>query len=158
MLKFWQFSDDEMSDYEPEMYWSQEEKELGDNIIRENTDSKDFGCLLVSDRFGTQMGKHHQKSYDKDKKVMTEILQKNPFQYHYWTYRPINETEFSFIDKGLNLRHIDLRIQLYIKSRAKVNISNQCGTNHLIVRYSKSFESVRQYPLGMNYLDGVNYL
>ena len=31
MLKFWQFTDNEMSDCQPEMYWSDEEKEFGDN-------------------------------------------------------------------------------------------------------------------------------
>ena len=41
MLKFWQFTDGEMDDYQPEVYWSDEEKEFGD--------TKDFesGAVFV---------------------------------------------------------------------------------------------------------------
>tara|TARA_R100000995_G_scaffold35157_1_gene15983 strand:- start:2160 stop:3029 length:870 start_codon:yes stop_codon:yes gene_type:complete len=158
MLKFWQFTDEEMDDYQPEMYWSAEEETLGNAIIKDRTKGEDFGCLLVSERFGTQMGKYHQESFEKDKKVMTKVLKENPLPYFYWTRQPLRKTEFYFLNGVLDMRNIDLRLQLYIKSKAKVNISNQCGTNHLIMRYSKSYESVRQYPLGMNFIDGVEYL
>ena len=56
------------------------------------------------------------------------------------------------------MKYIDLRIQLYIKSKAKINLSNQCGTNHLVVRYSKCFESQRQFPLAHNFVKGEVYL
>ena len=158
ILKFWQFTEEEMKDYQPEMYWSNEEQKLGDEIIKEYVGDKKFGCLLVSDRFGTQMGNYDEKSYNKDTEVMSKVLKNNPLPYFYWTYKPLSQTEFGFIDAILDIRNIDLRIQLYIKSKAKINVSNQCGTNHSIVRYSKSYESVRQYPLGMNFIDGINYL
>ena len=157
MLKFWQFSDNEMSDCQPEMYWSDEEKEFGDKIINRYVDG-DFGFLLVSKRFGTQFGKHHQESYDKDKKVMTKVLKDNPLPYFYWTHKPLKETEFSFIDSALDMRNIDLRIQLYIKSKAKINLANQCGVNHSIVRYSECYESQRQFPISHNFISGVNYI
>ena len=35
MLKFWQFEENEYEDSAPEMYWSDDEKKLGDDIIRE---------------------------------------------------------------------------------------------------------------------------
>ena len=54
MLKFWQFEENEMEDCRPEMDWSDEEKELGDGIIKQVVGDEDFGGLLVSDRFGTQ--------------------------------------------------------------------------------------------------------
>lgn len=157
ILKFWQFSDEEMSDCQPEMYWSDEEKEFGDKIINHYVDG-DFGFLLVSKRFGTQFGKHHQESYDKDTKVMTKILKDNPLPYFYWTHKPLRETEFSFINSALDMRNIDLRIQLYIKSKAKINLANQCGVNHSIVRYSECYESQRQFPISHNYISGVNYI
>ena len=34
MLKFWQFSENEYKDYLPEIYWTDEEKEFGNKIIR----------------------------------------------------------------------------------------------------------------------------
>ena len=158
MLKFWQFEEDEYIDSKPEMYWSDEEKSLGDTIIKNTIGDDEFGCLLVSDRFGTQRGKHHQESYDKDTKVMTKVLEENQMPYFYWMSKPISQTPFNFIDKALDMRHIDLRVQLYIKSKAKVNLSNQCGTNHLMVRYSKCYESQRQYPISHNFVRGETYL
>ena len=158
MLEFWQFTEEEMSDSQPEMYWSDEEKEFGDSIIYTTVNKRKFGSLLVSDRFGTQMGKYHQESYDKDTKVMSEILNDYMLPYFYYTPRPISETPFDFIDKALDMKHIDLRIQLYIKSKARVNVSNQCGTNHLMVRYSNCYESQRQYPIAHNFVEGEVYL
>ena len=157
ILKFWQFSEEEMSDCQPEMYWSDEEKEFGDKIINRYVDGE-FGFLLVSKRFGTQFGKHHQESYDKDKKVMTKVLKDNPLPYFYWTHKPLRETEFSFIDSALDMRNVDLRIQLYIISKAKINLANQCGVNHSIVRYSECYESQRQFPISHNFISGVNYI
>jgi hypothetical protein len=158
MLEFWQFTEEEMSDSRPEMYWSDEEKELGDAIIHEAADDSEFGCLLISDRFGTQYGKHHQESYDKDTKVISKVLKDNSLPYFYYVFQPITKTPFDFINKALDLRHIDLRIQLYIKSKAKVNVANQCGTNHLMVRYSNCYESQRQYPIAHNFVEGEIYL
>ncbi len=157
MLEFWQFTEKEMEDCQPELYWSDEEKEFGDEIIKEYV-NVDFGCLLVSDRFGTQNGKYDEKSYNKDAEVIAKVLKDNPLPYFYYTPNPISETPFDFINKALDLRHIDLRIQLYIKSMAKVNVANQCGTNHLMVRYSNCYESQRQYPIAHNFVEGEIYL
>ena len=158
MLKFWQFSENEYKDYLPEIYWTDEEKELGNKIIRKYVGDKDFGCLLMSDRFGTQRGKHDGESYDKDVKVMSDVLQKNNLPYFYWTNKPINKTPFNFINTALDLRNVNIRVQLFIKAKAKLNVSNQCGMSHLVVRYSNCFESQRQYPIEHNYISKINYL
>ena len=158
MLEFWDFTDKEMMDSQPEMYWSFEEQELGNDIIREAADDSEFGCLLISDRFGTQYGKHHQETYDKDVQNFMNILTEYQIPYFYYTAKPIEKTEFNWINKLLDMRHIDLRVQLYIKSRAKINLSNQCGTNQMMVRYSKCFESQRQFPISHNFVEGEIYL
>ena len=89
---------------------------------------------------------------------MTKVLNDNPLPYFYWTSKPLYKTEFGFINDVLDMKHIDLRIQLYIKSKAKINLSNQCGTNHLIVRYSDCYESQRQFPIGMNFVEEEKYI
>ncbi len=157
MLKFWQFENKEYEDSQPELYWTDDEQQLGNYII--NTYSKgDFGCLLISSRFGTQYGKFDKKSHDRDTSNITKILNKNPLPYFYWSHVPLKNTPFNFINKALDLRHINLRVQLYIKSKAKLNIGNQCGTNHLVVRYSNVIESQRQFPLSHNFVKGEIYL
>lgn len=158
MLKFWQFEDKEQMDSQPEMYWSLEEQQFGESIIQEYAGDSDFGCLLISDRFGTLYAKHDQKTYDKDVQNFMNVLTEYQLPYFYYTAKPIEETEFNWINKLLDMRHIDLRVQLYIKSRAKINLSNQCGTNHLVVRYSKCFESQRQFPISHNFVEGEIYL
>ena len=157
MLKFWQFDYNEYHDSQPEMYWSDQEKEIGDNIIKEHTNG-DFGCLLISERFGTQNSVYDSESYSRDTRNITQVLHDNNIPYFYWSHIPLHNTPFNFIDKALDLQHVDLRIQLYIKSRAQLNVSNQCGTNHLAVRYSDVYESQRQYPLKHNFIKGINYI
>tara|TARA_R100000030_G_scaffold83463_1_gene66396 strand:+ start:53 stop:931 length:879 start_codon:yes stop_codon:yes gene_type:complete len=161
MLEFWQFEDKEVMDSQPELYWSFEEQKLGQSIINEYVYEdkwKEFGCLLISDRFGTQLGKHHQETYDRDVQNFMNILTEHQLPYFYWSSKPISETPFNWIDKVLDMKHIDLRIQLYIKSKAKVNLSNQCGTNQMMVRYSKCYESQRQFPISHNFVEGEIYL
>ena len=53
---------------------------------------------------------------------------------------------------------MDLRLQLYIKTKAKINIGNQCGTNHCVARYSDVCEVQRQFPIGSNFIKGETYL
>ena len=155
MLEFWQFTEEEMSDSRPEMYWSDEEKELGDAIIHEASDDSEFGCLLISDRFG----QNGDKVFDDDirtkeiHKIM-EFLFFHQLPYFYWTHEPIQGTPFNVIDKLLDLRYIDLRVQLYIRSKAKFNIGNQCGLTQTIARYSKCYTTQRQFPIGSNIIEG----
>ena len=158
MLKFWQFEDSEYQDSQPEIYWSDEEKKFGDEIIKEYVGDGDYGCLLVSDRFGTQRGKYDEKTFENETKKITEVLKENNLPYFYWTYKPIQNTPFNFINNVLDMRHIDIRVQLYIKSKAKLNIGNQCGTNHLVVRHSDVYEVQRQFPIGHNFVNGEYYL
>ena len=157
MLKFWQFNENEYADSQPELYWSKDEIELGNFIIDKYTDG-DFGCLLISNRFGTQKGKYDQESHDRDTYNISKILKQNNLPYFYWSYTPLKDTPFNFIKKALDMRHIDIRVQLYIKSKAKLNLSNQCGMNHMVVRYSKCYESQRQFPISHNFVKGEVYI
>ena len=154
MLKFWQFTDEEMSDSRPEMYWSKEEQKLGDAIISEYVGDKDYGCLLISDRFGQNGNKKYDSEvFQSHHEKLTVLLHQHDYPYFYWSHKPIKELGFQF-NKRLDMRHMDLRIQLYIKSKAKVNIGNQCGTTQTISRYSKSYNIQRQFPMGSNIIEG----
>ena len=153
MLKFWQFTDEEMSDSRPEMYWSKEEQKLGDAIISEYVGDKDYGCLLISDRFGQDDNKKYDSEvFQSHHEKLTVLLHQHDYPYFYWSHKPITELGFQF-NKRLDMRHMNLRIQLYIKSKAKVNIGNQCGTTQTISRYSKSYNIQRQFPMGSNIIE-----
>ena len=159
ILKFWQFNKNEYEDSQPELYWSNEEKELGDKIINKYIGNKEFGSLLISNRFGTQFGKYDESSFQNDNEKIIKLLKDNKLPYFYWTYKPLNKFSFNYLVKDvLDMHNMDLRLQLYIKSKAKVNIGNQCGTNHCVVRYSDVYEIQRQSTLGHNFVKGENYL
>jgi|TARA_B100000902_G_scaffold399312_1_gene469559 hypothetical protein len=157
MLKFWQFDEKEYIDSQPEMYWSNEEKSIGDEIIKDFVGKDDFGCLLISDRFGTQRGVIDSDTLKRETEAINNVLEKK-LKYFYFTSNPLKETPFNWIDSVLDMRHIDIRIQLYIKSKAKINVGNQCGVNHMVVRYSHVYETQRQIPIAHNFVRGENYL
>ena len=104
--------------------------------------------MLISDRY----------TESKDGEKIINILQDNPIKYFYYTHQPIKDTSLDFIDKALDFRNVNPRIQLYIKSKAKLNVGNQCGMNHLVVRTSNVVEVQRQFPLKHNFIKGETYL
>ena len=146
MLKFWQFEENEYKDSQPELYFSDDEIEMGNKIIEEYTNGE-FGTLLISDRY----------DYSNDNLII-DILQDNSIPYFYYSPVPIEQTSFNFIDKALDMRHINIRLQLYIHSKARLNIGNQSGTLQLGVRNSKIYNVQRQFPMGGNLVRGENYL
>ena len=145
MLKFWQFEEDECKDSNPEIYFSDDEIELGNKIIAEHTDGE-FGCLLISDRYDYSMDRLIEGAIDSN------------FKHFYWIEKPIEQTSFNFVNKALDMRNMPVRIQLYIKSKAKYNVGNQCGTSQLVVRYSDVYSVQRQFPLAGNFVRGEIYL
>ena len=146
MLKFWQFEEDEYQDSQPELYFSEEEIEMGNKIIGEHTNG-DFGTLLISNRY----------DYSNDN-LINDVLMENRLPYFYYSPVPLEQTSFKFIDKALDMKHIDIRLQLYIHSKAKLNIGNQSGAIQLGVRKSKIYNIQRQFPMAGNFVRGENYL
>ena len=115
-------------------------------MIKEHTNGK-FGTLLLSDRFDS-----------KTNGKIEEVLKDNDIHYFYWTSVPIKETSCNFIKKALDLRHIHPRIQLYIKTKAELNIGNQCGVNDSVCRYTKTYTVPRSSDLRENFIKGQIYL
>ena len=81
--------------------------------------------FTISDRFA-----HNMETYDeKLQKRFTKVtpLEDNKLPHFYWSYRDLDE--MIKLEKALDRVPCIIRIQLYIKSKAKVNIIN--GANHL---------------------------
>lgn len=140
LLRFWQF--EEFDDIEPELYFSKEEIELGDQIIKEHCDGE-FGTLLISNRFdGVGIEKIQQKIDEYDLPMF------------YWTKSTDVGLDFK---RALDMRHIDTRIQLYIKTKATFNVGNQTGVNDTIANYSPTY-TVARPNLGSNLVRSEIYL
>ena len=140
IMRFWQFNSFE--DIEPELYWSKKEKTFAKNIINDHCKGE-FGTLLISNRY---------------KEEGIELIQQKIDEYDlpmfYWTSTPNSGFNFK---KALDLRHIDTRVQLYIKSLSKFNVGNQTGVNDTIANYAPTY-TVPRGKLGSNYIQSEIYL
>jgi hypothetical protein len=155
MLKFWQFKENEYKDYTPELYFSKEETELGDKIIKEHVGDKEFGGLLITNRFESKGGRYDEES---NKLLATALLDKcKNLPFFYWTYKPKNQLSISF-NGCLDMRHIDTRVQLYIRSKAKLNIGTHSGFLDCLPRYTKVFQIQRVFPLNHNNIEKNYYV
>jgi hypothetical protein len=140
ILRFWQF--DTFDDIEPEIYFSKKEIELGDQIIKEHCDGE-FGTLLLSNRFDGDGAERIQQKIDEYNLPMFYWTTKNDFGLQY--------------KKCLDLRHVNTRIQLYIKSKAKFNAGNQTGVNDTIANYAPTY-TVARPNLGSNLVRSEHYI
>jgi len=146
ILKFWGFEDHEMVDCLPELYWDDEEKEVGDRIINKIFRDKQFGFLYIDDLYSVGDGVNHTWYSEEEKPKKLEYkrsLIQNEINKHDlpWLYYSGND---SFIYKTnneiFNVKDIkmSLRVQNYIKSKSKLIIGHQggYGTDGM-PRYSK---------------------
>ena len=141
MLKFWQFDENEYEDYYPDLYFSDEEVEIGDDIISRFAGENEFGGLLVTNRFESSGGRYDEKS---NKMLMNALLEKcGDLLFFYWTYKNPKELPISF-NKCFDMRHVPTRIQLYIRTK--------------VSRYSKVFQIQRVFPLNQNIVGAEHYV
>lgn len=153
MLKFWQFTDDEMQNYYPELYFSSEEIAEGEKIIQQYIGENTFGTLLLTNTV--------QEYYsDSTNNLLLEAIQ--PYKdllFFYYGSKPIKDTVFKEI-KTVNLKdlNIPIRIQLFIKSRATVNIGYQSGVNDTISGLAPVICTPSTGVLGADYLGCIKYL
>lgn len=141
ILRFWQF-DNPGHDIEPELYWTDSERELGNMIIYNHCDGN-YGTLLISNRYNNE-GRY----------LIQQKIDEYNLPMFYWTSTP--DSGFNFI-KALDMRHIDTRIQLYIKSNARFNIGNQTGMHDTIAKYAPTY-TVPRGKLGSNFIKSEIYL
>lgn len=140
ILRFWQFNT--YDDIEPELYFSAEEIKFGNKIIKNHCDGE-FGTLLISNRYNGE-----------GKLQIQQKLNEYNLPMFYWTNTP--NTGFDFIP-ALDMRHINTRIQLYIKTQAKFNIGNQTGMNDTIANYAPTY-TVPRGNLGSNIIKSEIYI
>jgi len=140
ILRFWQF--DNFEDIEPEIYWTEKEKQFAKNIINDHCKGE-FGTLLISNRYNNE-----------NQELIQQKLDEYNLPMFYWTSKQDNCFNFQ---KALDMRYINIRIQLFIKSLAKFNIGNQTGVNDTIANYAPTY-TIPRGKLGSNYIKSEIYL
>ena len=155
MLKFWQFDENEYEDYYPDLYFSDEEMGMGDDIISRFAGDNEFGGLLITNRFESSGGRYDEES---NKMLMSALLEKcGDLPFFYWTYKNPNELPVTF-NKCFDMMHVPTRIQLYIRTKAKLNIGTHCGFLDCVSRYTKVFQIQRVFPLNQNIIEAEHYV
>ena len=155
MLKFWQFNENEYQDYYPDLYFTDEEIDIGDNIINRFAGEREFGGLLITSRFESSGGRYDEES---NKMLMNALLEKcGDLPFFYWTYKNPKELPISF-NGCFDMRNVPTRIQLYIRTKAKLNIGTHCGFLDCVSRYSKVFQIQRVFPLNQNIIEAEYYV
>ena len=140
ILRFWQF--DNFDNIEPELYFSDEERKLGDDIVIEHSNGV-YGTLLISNRYNGE-----------GRELIQQKLDEYNLPMFYWTSEV--DSGFNFI-KALDMRHIDTRIQLYIKSEAHFNVGNQTGMNDTVAKYTPTY-TIPRGKLGSNIVKSEIYI
>ena len=142
MLKFWQF--DNFDNIEPEIHFTDKEISLSKSIINKHCWTKEkFGTLLISNRYEGE-----------GKELIQQKLDEYNLPMFYWTSTPNSGFKFK---KALDLRHVDTRIQLCIKTLATFNIGNQTGVNDTIANYAPTY-TVPRGDVGSNYIKSEIYI
>jgi hypothetical protein len=152
VLKFWKFSGEELEDNQPEIYWTEEEISKGDSIIEKYFGKKEFCGLILSN---TDIGSENYEGESEEK--LQETLKKYS-QYEFVYYG--DKTPYEYIKVGLNLKEIDvsIRVQLYIRSKAKINLGYSSSMYDVLPRYVNiTYIPVRQ-GMKSNTVKGIKYL
>ena len=168
ILRYFGFSDEEINlfDSRPNIYFSPEEELYGNTKIHQHTNGKDFGCILFASRL-----EHLNHCWDQNGKSIQNLIKtikekgfNKDYPIFYYSSFPIEETYWTDVfnispETFINFKDVtsDLRIQWYIKSKAKFNISYQSGFNDTISRYSDHYVATHRIGTGETTMRGVTY-
>jgi len=168
ILKFWRFEEHEMEDCQPELYWDNEEKKIGDETIKNLFKNQPFGFLYIDDKFVVGDGKNHTWYLEEEKPkilkhkrslIQNEINKHDlPWLYYSGDDSFIYETNNEIIN--IRTLNISLRVQNYIKSKSKLIIGHQGGYGtDCMPRYTECYVvPLISGSLTEHILLGTNYL
>ena len=168
ILKFWRFEDHEIEDCQPELYWDDKEKEIGDNIIKEIFKEESFGFLYIDDQYAVGDGINHtwypedqkQEKLEYKRSLIQKEINKHNLAWLYYSGNDFFIYETSNKITNVKELNISLRVQNYIKSKSKLIIGHQGGYGtDCMPRYTKCYV-IPLIPgfLTEHILIGVNYL
>lgn len=153
ILRYWRFEEDELNNkkLQPLLYFTEEEEKKGNNLIEEFIGDKEFGTLLIPNSY--------EYSKENNEKIISVLKKYKDLPFAYYTNKELKDTPFKeYINDKLILNHIDIRLQLYLKTEAKINIGYQSGVNDTVCRYSKVITLQKSDNIGSNYIHGQEYI
>lgn len=150
MLRVYGFEENELIDTSPEIYFSEEEISEGEKLIK---DIESYCSLIITQK---------HKFSSKDDELINIINQYKDNLFLYWSAFPIESTPYNFIKNKIDINTLtkNLRVQLYIRSKAKANFGTQTGVTDVMERYTPVYVIAHEnydFTLG-DYLNKINYI
>tara|TARA_R110000868_G_scaffold323306_2_gene584263 strand:+ start:2798 stop:3682 length:885 start_codon:yes stop_codon:yes gene_type:complete len=152
MLKFWQFKEEEIIDYLPEMYFNEDEEAFGDAFIELKSQGTEFGSLLLTNTF-----KEADNELE-DKMLLKELKESGLEEYFY--FGPPDHPLLKHIPNKVSFKDLKLpiRIQQYIRSKAELNIGYEAGLTTMLCRYSQIICTIKSERIKSNYFPNIKFL
>lgn len=128
LLRAWGFTEEEIwqLDTRPQLYFSDEEKQIGDEIIGKYIGSQYYGCTL----FAARIEKYNTRwTYDIERGLENWMFNVNQFPVFSYSTMPIDDWKAKF-PEWIDFKDIPLasiRVQMYIKQQGLFNIGYQSG-------------------------------
>jgi hypothetical protein len=155
ILRFWGFTEEELIKYDtrPKLYFSKEEQEIGDSIIKQYIGSEDFGCSI----FAARLEKYNHMWEGIGEKKIRTVAQEQYKDYPVFYYNSFdfpNERWNTVFKEWISFKNIPsatIRIQMYIKCKALFNLGYQSGlgdactglsVHHILTPYESLPETV----------------
>lgn len=158
ILKRFGFTEDDLKniDSKPKLYFTQEEQERNDNFIKSIMGDDEYGCLLFASRLSWAKGRWE---YDSNLYEAAEKFKNNPI--FYFSEFDLNQTEWGeFFSNSYNFSdyNLSIRDQIYIKRKAKFNISYQAGVTDASNGGGSEMHILCPYPtIRENCIRGAQY-
>ena len=126
MLKFWKFEDHEMDNCEPELYWTSEEVDLGNLIIDNLFGTNDFGFLYIDETFLYSIN-IEELEIQRRRNLIQDEIHNHDLPWLYFSANAPFDYNVSKEVIDISTIKMSLRVQNYIKSKAKTIIGYQGG-------------------------------
>lgn len=157
ILRRFGFTDDDFKtiDVSPKLYFTPEEVEEGEAIIKKYVGDSPYGCLLLSSRF-------KKTPWVGEKYLFPEIEQYKNLPLFYYSENSIENTQWAkYFPTHINFAEtkLTLRQQMYVKYKALFNVGYQAGITDACSGGNTNSITLCPFPtIRENCIRGVKYV
>jgi len=159
ILRYWRFDDNESADYLPELYFSNEEKAQGDNFIREHFSNNSFCGVII----GNSESHKHCDYYKNNEYKLLNLVDGKFKDIDYFLYYGTDNFRRQLLSRNkkiIDLKdyNLTIRLQLYIRTKAKFNMGYTSSIFVIMGRHSEIY-CINLKEFGdSNTIETLNYL
>lgn len=158
LMRAFGFTEEEISTIPsgPELYFSAEEVQMGEDIINKAVGTGDFVSMILASRISTY---NNEWPANTTRILRGELYEKyNHLPVFYYSSFDVESTSWGKIfSEYIAMDEIPLRVQLYIKSRSIVNTGYQAGISDAVAGMSPLMIATPYERIGDNAHRGSTY-